>query len=112
MYLKYINNNAISRFVNSTFSPNTRIIIVEDCSERNYINVYTNLLDTTLHLNDFECINLDANKHYHKAWRKFVISELDSIDPSKKLGDKYINDLNKHLQKCDICKPLSEGKTL
>ena len=112
MYLKYINNNAINRFVKNYFCPNARIIIIEDSDERNYVNVFTNLLDITLHINDFECINLDIDKQYHKAWIKFMINELDRLDPSKKLGDRYVNDLHKHLEKCDICTPSSQNKTL
>lgn len=103
MYLRYINNNAINKFVHAVFCPSARIIIVEDSDKRNYVNVYTNLLDTTLHLNDFECINLDIDKQYHELWRKFMVKQLDAIDPTKRLGNQYFRDLQDHIEKCDIC---------
>ena len=102
MYLKYISNNAIDRFVKAQFCSNARTIMVDD-EERTYVNVFTNLLDTTLHINDFECINMDIDREYHKSWRKFMVKQLDAIDPSKKLGNRYINDLHRHLENCTIC---------
>ena len=103
MYLQYIDNKSIDRFVKTVFSPNARIIFVEDCDKRNYVNVFTNLLDTTLHFNDFECINLDVDKQYHELWRKFMVKQLDAIDPTKRLGNQYFYDLQSHVEKCDIC---------
>ena len=104
MYLSYITNDTINMFVKSQFNTNLKTILVPDCEERNYINVYTNLLDTTLHITDFECINIDGKfKEYHSSWRKFMLTQLDIIDPSKRLGDQYIADLHHHLKNCPIC---------
>lgn len=103
MYLRYINNQAINAFVKSVFHSNDRVIVVEDCDMRNYVNVYTNILDTTLHINDFECINLDMGKDYHALWRKFVVKQLDIVDPTKRLGTQYFHDLQEHIEHCDIC---------
>lgn len=102
MYLKYISNSAIDKFVKSHFCPNARTIMVDD-DERTYVNVFTTLLDTTLHINDFECINMDIDKDYHEIWRKFMVKQLDTIDPTKRLGTRYCRDLQDHLEHCDIC---------
>lgn len=101
MYLKYINNKSIDMFVKSHFCPNAKTIMVEN-EDRTYVNVFTNLLDTTLHINDFECINLDTNKEYHNEWRQFVIKHLDKLDISKKLSDSYINSLYDYLEQDTI----------
>ena len=103
MYLRFISNSAIDNFVKSVLCPNAITIMVDD-DERTYVNVFTTLLDTTLHINDFECINIDGkNKDYNNIWRKFMLKQLDIIDPSKKLGDRYLSDLHNHLNNCPIC---------
>lgn len=100
MYLKYIDNKAIDRFVKKLCCPQSRNIIVQDSEERNYINVYTNLLNTTLHITDYECINIDSGTIYSKQWRKFVIVELDR--QKQCLGDKYIDGLHDYLEQDTI----------
>ena len=102
MYLKHISNDAIKDFVKTKFSHDAHTIVVEDCRKRNYINLLTNLVDITLHCTDFECFNIDLDgKGYHKIWRDFMLKQLDIIDT--RLGDKYILDLQKHIESCDIC---------
>ena len=56
-YLKYISDTQIDAFVKTICCPHARNIIVPNSNDRNYVNVFTNLLDTTLHITDFECIN-------------------------------------------------------
>ena len=100
MYLKYISNKQIDRFIKSICCPHARAIIISDSEKRNYINVFTNLLDTTLHFTDYECINIDKGSIYTPQWRKFVIAELDKIDT--RLSDRYIDSLHAHLsQDCE-----------
>ena len=100
MYLKYINNEAIDHFVKSIGCPYSRNIIIQDCEQRNYINVFTNMLDTTLHITDYECININTGKIYSKQWRRFAIQELDKQE--KGLGDQYIDGLHEYLEQDTI----------
>lgn len=104
MYLKYINNDQIDTFVKNIFCPNARNIIVDDGEERNFVKVYNNLLSTTLHITDFECVNIATGRIYSKIWRKYMVEELDTID--KHLGDRYIDSLHDHLEQDTICGPI------
>ncbi|MFQ6724579.1 MAG: hypothetical protein ACLRFE_04545 [Clostridia bacterium] len=104
MYLKYIDNKSIDRFVKSIGCPYSRNIIVADSEERNYVNVFTNMLDTTLHITDYECINMLSGKIYSKEWRKFVINTLDKIEQG--LGDQYIDGLHGYLEQDTIVGPI------
>ena len=100
MFLNYINNTQINNFVKQIKCANIRTIMVEDSESRNYVNVFTTALATTLHFTDFECINIETGEIYSKAWRKFVVSELDKVD--KSLADDYINTLHEFLEQDTI----------
>ena len=56
----------------------------------------------TIQSNDAEYIG-DIDKQYHELWRKFMVKQLDAIDPTKRLGNQYFRDLQDHIEKCDIC---------
>ena len=103
MYLKYIENKSIERFVQSVTCPNAKTIIVEDCIDRNYVNVFTNMLDSTFHFTDYECINMDNGKIFSALWRKFMITELDKYKCG--LGDEYIDGLHSFLEQDTIYGP-------
>jgi len=103
-YLKYIPDTLIDGFIKTICCPCACNIIIPNSDERNYVNVFTNLLDTTLHITDFECINMDKNIDYSKQWRRFVILNLDKIN--RGLSDEYINDLHSHLEQDDIYGPV------
>ncbi|MBQ8522756.1 MAG: hypothetical protein IJ458_03740 [Clostridia bacterium] len=100
MYLKYIDNQSIDRFIKSIGCPYSRNIIIADSEQRNYINVFTNMLDTTFHITDYECINVNSGKIYSRQWRKFIIAELDKQQQG--LGDKYIDGLHDYLEQDSI----------
>lgn len=107
-YLKYISDKKIDSFIKSVCCPHAKTIIVADSEERNYINVFTNLLDKTLHITNFECINLDTHKDYSALWRRFVIFELDNIKEKidgQYVGDKYIDEMHDRLEANTIVGP-------
>ena len=104
MFLNYINNTQINNFVKQIKCANIRSIMVEDSESRNYVNVFTTALSTTLHFTDFECINIETGEIHSKDWRKFIIAELDKIDEN--LTDKYIDGLHEFLEQDTVYGPI------
>ncbi len=102
MYLKHIDNFQIDKFIKNITCSNCRNVIVADSDERQYIDVFSNMLSSIYHITDYECIETNTGKIYSKEWRKFMIAELDKV----KLGDNYIDGLHDYLEADTICGPI------
>lgn len=62
------------------------------------VNAFTDTLDNTFYMSDFECINLENGQSYSKEFRRFALSELDKID----IGDIYIDCMHDFLEQDTI----------
>ena len=61
-------------------------------------NAFTDILDNTYYISDYECINLENGQSSSKELRKFMIAELDKIQ----LGDTYIDCMHDYLEQDTI----------
>lgn len=101
MYLQYINNKEIERFAKRLNKNITKVIIVPN-NDRTAMYVFTDLLDVTLYITDFECINTETSANYSRLWRKFMLEQLDK----KLLGDQYIDYWHSCHQQKDCCEAI------
>ncbi|MBQ3502203.1 MAG: hypothetical protein IJA72_00870 [Clostridia bacterium] len=62
------------------------------------VNAFTDTLDNTYYISDYECINLENGQSYSKELRRFMIAELDKIQ----LGDVYIDCMHDYLEQDTI----------
>lgn len=105
--LQHIDNKKIENFVKMRCCPHATLTIVADSEQRNYVNVFTNT-SITLHITNFDCIDLNSHKDYSQLWRKFVVFELDGCPQPEEgpyLGDQYIQELHDHLEQNTIVGP-------
>ena len=108
-YLKYFDDQTIATFIKKHCCPNSNVIIVPDSDERNYVKVFTNLMNASFVISDFDCVNTITNKDFSQYWRKFAILKLDTCGKNKSgvgLGDAYIQDLHDHLEQQRMAGPI------
>ena len=99
MYLKFISDKQIKKFLNSIDSRVIDATIRPEDAERESLIVLSNLANATFYITDYECIDIKSGKIYSKPFRKFMIEALDK----RSLGDEYINNLHDFLEKDTIC---------
>lgn len=76
-YLPKIHPIRIKHFIRG-LDPNIQAVrLVKNPDDS--INAFTDTLDNTFYISDFECINLENGKSLSKEFRMFAISELDKI---------------------------------
>lgn len=105
MYLQYIKDAQIARFLNSLDNNITNPTIKHDVADDTVI-AFSNQSHSTFHISDFECIDIKSGKIYSKQFRKFMIEALDNLESNKNLGDNYIDSLHDNLEQDTICGPI------
>ena len=95
-FLPKIHPIKIKHFVRS-LDPNIQVVrLVKNVDGS--INAFTDTLDNTFYISDYECINLENGQSHSKEFRRFAIAQLDKIQ----LGDTYIDCMHDYLEQDTI----------
>ena len=91
-FLRKIHPIKIRQFI-KTLSPDIQAVhLVRNIDGS--LNAFTDTLDNTYYISDYECINLENGQSCSNELRKFMIAELDKIQ----LGDVYIDCMRDYLE--------------
>lgn len=95
-FLRKIHPIKIKHFVKSLDNNINAVHLVKNVDGS--VNAFTDILDNTYYISDYECVNLENGTSYSKDLRKFMITELDKIE----LGDVYIDCMHDYLEQDTI----------
>ena len=102
MYFTNLTNRQIAEFANRVTKDDIPTIKLDNNVAPKYLIVTFEYSSSILHITDFECLDVTTGNMYSSSWRKFVIKQLDKLDPSKKLSNNYIDGLHDFLEQDTI----------
>ena len=97
MYLKYISDEKIAKFISklTKSDSNAKINVVRSGNQKSAY-VFTNLRNTQFCVTDFQCINIPTGEDYSKYWYQFMVKQLDNV--AVNFGTSYINDYHDYVE--------------